>query len=51
MREDEPVIRTGKAPPGGDDVKKIEEEIEEIDAKYLRLQQLMKLTDFKASNF
>lgn len=43
VREDEPVIRTGKARPG-DDVKKIDDELEEIDAKFHRLKQLMKMT-------
>lgn len=43
VREDEPVIRTGKAQPG-DDVRKIDEELEEIDAKFNRLKQLMKMT-------
>ena len=43
VREDEPVIRTGKAQPG-DNVRKIDEELEEIDAKFNRLKLLMKKT-------
>lgn len=40
VREDEPVLRTGKGKPV-DEVRKLDEELEELDAKYNRLQQLI----------